>query len=101
MTDPVEQLVKAIRDSIEDQTFQKLTLGKFQTEPPPGGSTELAEVLQRDEVASVEHVYVRIVDLKTGPHLSFVYRYPDQDVTKNCLIPEGIATIRSWLGSSC
>ena len=114
MTDPVEQLVTAIRDSIDDQTFQKLTLGKFQTElppsqglrrdrvpPSPGGSTELAEVLQRDEVASVQHVYVRIVDLKTGPHLSFVYRYPNQDVTKNCLIPEGIATIRSWLGSSC
>lgn len=114
MTDPVEQLVTAIRDSIDDQTFLKLTLGKFHP-PSQGGSTELAEVLRRDrvppspadaglprnEVASLQHVYVRIVDLKAGPHLSFVYRYPNQDVTKNSLIPEGIATIRSWLGSSC
>jgi SAM-dependent methyltransferase len=84
MTDPVEQLVSAIRDSIADQTFQKLTLGKFQ-----------------NELAAVQHVYVRIVDLKTGPHLSFVYRYPNQDITKNSPIPEGIDIIIGWLGSTC
>src|SRR5215469_13978229 len=84
MTDPVEQLVSAIRDSIGDQTFQKLTLGKFQ-----------------NELAAVQHVYVRVVDLKTGPHLSFVYRYPTQDITRNSPIPEGIEIITGWLGSSC
>lgn len=84
MTDPVEQLVTAIRDSIDDQTFQKLTLGNF-----------------HNELATVQHVYVRIVDLKTGPHLSFVYRYPNQDITKNSLIPEGVEIIAGWLGSSC
>ena len=84
MTDPVEQLVTAISDSIDDQTFQKLTLGKFQT-----------------ELAAVQHVYVRVVDLKTGPHLSFVYRHPNQDITKNSPIPEGIEIIAGWLGSSC
>ena len=84
MTDPVEQLVTAIRDSIDDQTFQKLTLGQFQ-----------------NDLAAVQHVYVRIVDLKTGPHLSFVYRYPNQDITKNSPIPEGIEILAGWLGSSC
>lgn len=84
MTDPVEQLVTAIRDSIDDQTFQKLTLGKFQ-----------------NDLADVQHVYVRTVDLKTGPHLSFVYRYPNQDITKNSSIPEGIDIITGWLGSTC
>jgi SAM-dependent methyltransferase len=84
MTDPVEQLVTAIRDSIDDQTFQKLTLGKFQ-----------------NDLAEIQHVYVRIVDLKTGPHLSFVYRYPTQDITKNSSIPEGIDIITGWLGSTC
>jgi SAM-dependent methyltransferase len=84
MTDPVEQLVTAIRDSIDDQTFQKLTLGKFQ-----------------HDLAAVQHVYVRIVDLKTGPHVSFVYRYPNQDITKNSPIPEGIEILAGWLGSSC
>ena len=84
MSDPVEQLVTAIRDSIDDQSFQKLTLGNF-----------------HDELATVQHVYLRIVDLKTGPHLSFVYRYPSQDITKNSLIPAGIEIITGWLGSSC
>jgi Methyltransferase domain len=84
MTDQVEQLVTAIKGSIDDDTFQKLTLGKFQ-----------------NELAAVQHVYVRIVDLKTGPHLSFVYRYPNQDITKNSLIPEGIETLAGWLGSTC
>ena len=97
MTDPVEQLVTAIRDSIDDQTFQKLTLGKFQTGPPSPGDAEL----RRDELTNVQHVYVRIVDLKTGPHLSFLYRYPNQDITKNSPIPEGIEIITSWLGSTC
>jgi len=95
MTDPVEQLVTAIRDSIDDQTFQKLTLGKFQTGPP---SPAVAR-LRRDGVA-VQHVYVRIVDLRTGPHLSFVYRYPNQDITKNSPVPEGIEILVGWLGST-
>src|ERR1700740_1255633 len=95
MTDPVEQLVTAIRDSIDDQTFQKLTLGKFQTGP----ASPAAVGLRRDGVA-VQHVYVRIVDLRTGPHLSFVYRYPNQNITKNSPIPEGIALLAGWLGST-
>jgi SAM-dependent methyltransferase len=95
MTDPVEQLVTAIRDSIDDQTFQKLTLGKFQTGPPSPAER------RGDELTNVQHVYVRIVDLKTGPHLSFLYRYPNQDITKNSPIPEGIEIITSWLGSAC
>jgi hypothetical protein len=84
MIDPVAQLVTAIKASIQDQTFQKLTLGKFQ-----------------NELSAAKHVYVRLVDLKTGPNLSFVYRYPNQDITKNTPIPEGIALIAEWLGSSC
>jgi SAM-dependent methyltransferase len=84
MIDPVEQLVAAIRASIEDQTFQKLTLGKLE-----------------NELSSVRHVYVRLIDLKSGPHLSFVYRYANQDNTKNYSITDGIGLIAGWLGSSC
>jgi len=84
MIDPVEQLVTAIRASIEDQTFQKLTLGKLE-----------------NELSSVRHVYVRLIDLKTGPHLSFVYRSANQDITKNYSITDGIGLIAGWLGSSC
>ena len=82
--DPIEQLVAEIRSSIADQSFQRLTLGKL-----------------RDELSGVEHVYARVVDLKSGPQLSFVYRYPNEDVTKNYPVPDGIATIANWLGSVC
>ena len=85
MIDAVAQLVTAIKASIQDQTFQKLTLGKF----------------QNDRLSAVKHVFVRLVDLKSGPHLSFVYRYPDRDITKNTEILEGIDLIAGWLGSSC
>jgi SAM-dependent methyltransferase len=84
MIDPVAQLITAIKSSIQDQTFQKLTLGKFQ-----------------NELSTVKHVYVRLVDLKSGPHLSFVYRYPNHDITKNTFIPVGIDMVAGWLGSSC
>jgi SAM-dependent methyltransferase len=84
MTDPVKQLLATIKASIADQTFQKLTLGKFQ-----------------NELSSVRYVYVRLVDLKAGPHLSFVYRYSNQDITKNTSLPVGVSMVGNWLGSSC
>jgi len=95
MTDPVEQLITAIRDSIDDQTFQKLTLGKFEELPPASAG------LLPESLSGVQHVYVRMVNLKTGPHLSFVYRYPDHDITKNSQIAEGIDLVADWLGSTC
>jgi SAM-dependent methyltransferase len=82
--DPIEQLVLEIRSSIADQSFQKITLGKF-----------------RQDEEDLEHVYVRLVDLKSGPRLSFIYRYPDRDVTKNSPMNEGISAIAGWLGSNC
>jgi len=48
----------------------------------------------------VEHVYVRSVALKDGIRLSFVSRYPDHDLTQNHLIPDGVATVRDWLGKA-
>jgi hypothetical protein len=98
MTDPVEQLVTIIRNSIADQTFQRLTLGKFERELSP---TPATAGLAPDRISSIQHVYIRMVDLRAGPHLSFVYRYPNQDITKNRQVSEGIALIASWLGSTC
>jgi Methyltransferase domain len=80
----VEHLISEVRSSIADQSFQKITLGKF----------------RRDE-EGLQHVYARVIDLKSGPQLSFVYRYPNRDVTKNSPVGEGIATIAGWLGSTC
>ena len=82
--DPVAQFIAEIRSSVADQTFQRVTLGKF-----------------KNELSTLQHVYVRIVDLRAGPQLSLNYRYPNQDITKNSPVSDGITTIASWLGSSC
>jgi SAM-dependent methyltransferase len=80
----VNQFVETLDQSLGAQNFRKLTLGKL-----------------RGELSDAEHVYVRLVELNEGKRLSFVYRYPTNDVTKNYPIPEGLGLIRSWLGEGC
>jgi SAM-dependent methyltransferase len=80
---PVDIFLSNFQASLANESFRKLTLGKF-----------------RSHLAGVEHVYVRSVTLKEGIRLSFVSRYPDHDLTQNYLIPDGIATVRDWLGKA-
>jgi hypothetical protein len=79
----VDQFLEELRDSLANKSFRKLTLGKF-----------------RGEWSEVEHVYVRLIELNEGQRLSFVYRYPTNDLTKNYPIPDGIGLIRDWVGVS-
>jgi SAM-dependent methyltransferase len=81
---PVKQFLEELRESLANGTFRKLTLGKF-----------------RGECSEVEHVYARLVDLKEGQRLSFVYQYPTNDLTKNYSAPDAIGLVRDWLGESC
>jgi Methyltransferase domain len=80
----VNQFIEKLEQCLGEQNFRKLTLGKL-----------------RNELSDAEHVYVRLVELNEGKRLSFVYRYPTNDVTKNYPIPEAIGLIRSWLGEEC
>ncbi len=43
----------------------------------------------------LQKIIARLIDLKTGPHLSLTHRYPTRDVVKN--IP--VAAAASWLAS--
>jgi hypothetical protein len=81
--DPVDLFLSNFQASLADETFRKLTLGRFRGDP--GGP---------------EHVYVRVVTLKDGIRLSFVYRYPDHDLTRNFLVPEGVVRVQEWLGKT-
>jgi SAM-dependent methyltransferase len=78
------RLIDEIRASLTDETFRKVTLGKF-----------------RGDLALIEHVYVRKVNLKEGERLSFVYRYPDHDLTENHAFREGFALLADWIGNQC
>src|SRR3954462_15844977 len=80
----VNQFLEELEKSLATENFKKLTLGKL-----------------RDELSEAEHIYVRPVQLKEGKRLSFVYRYPSNDITKNYPVPEAIRLIGSWLGKAC
>ncbi|HET9375345.1 MAG TPA: SAM-dependent methyltransferase [Chthoniobacterales bacterium] len=80
----VSQFLESVEQSIAARDFRKLTLGKL-----------------RGELSNSEHIYVRLVQLKEGHRLTFVYRDPTSDITKNYPVPDGLALIRSWLGETC
>lgn len=69
-------------DSLADGTFVKLTLASYR-----GGDTAL------------KNVFVRPVELKDGPRLSFVYRYATRDVTKNFERHEAMELITDLIGA--
>src|SRR5688572_4639171 len=70
-------------DALHDGSFVKLTLGG------PCGARD-----------GPQNVFVRPVELKGGPRLSFVYRYPTRDVTKNFPADEAIGLLSDLLGAS-
>jgi SAM-dependent methyltransferase len=80
---PIELFIAYLEASLANESFRKLTLGKFKGSPD-----------------GVEHVYIRLVALKDGNRLNVVHRYPDRDLSKNYFFKEGIALVRSWLGNS-
>ncbi len=62
-----DRFTALVRTAIEQGTLVKLTLGK----PLPGADPTL------------RNLFVRPVTLKTGPHLSFLWRHATRDITKN------------------
>ncbi len=72
-----------LEDCLRNNTFVKLVLGKY-----------------HGQEAGLERISVRRLTLKDGESFSFLYRYPTRDITKNLLIPAGIATIRDLFSTS-
>lgn len=77
----LERFLSLLRSSIEQGTWVKLTLGKY-----------------RGAEAGLKNIFARPVVLKSGPHVSFVYRYETRDVTKNQIPAEALRTIEGLLG---
>jgi hypothetical protein len=53
---------------------------------------------KRDKSGELKNVFVKPVQLKTGLHFSFVYRYPTKDITKNYTQTESISLLRGMIG---
>lgn len=77
-----DRFLELLRAAVHDGTLHKLTLGKY-----------------RGPDATVRNVFVQPVTLKAGPHLAFVWRHTNRDVTKNLAPAEALADIERRLGT--
>lgn len=62
----LETLLTRFTESVEQNQFTKLTISD-----------------RRDKTKELKNVFIKPVALKQGLRLSFVYRYPTKDITKN------------------
>jgi len=79
---PQERFVALLNASVRDGSLVKLILGK-----PRGADKTLRNLL------------VRLVDLRGQPHVSFVWRHDQRDITKNHPPPEALGLVASLLGT--
>ncbi len=79
---PQQDFAARLAESVREGTFARLTLGK-----PSGGDPTLQKVL------------IRPVALKSGPHLSFVWRHDTRDLTRNLPPAEAVREIGRLLGA--
>jgi hypothetical protein len=78
-----DQFLVLLSKSIEQETFVKLVLAKYN-----GPEPDLLRIIARQ------------ITLRGERRLSFVYRYKTKDVTKNVEVAEGIAAIADVLGNA-
>jgi SAM-dependent methyltransferase len=80
--DDRDKFFAALDESLDSGNFIKLTLARY-----------------RGAEAGLKNVYVRPVELKGGPRLSFLYRYKTRDAVKNHTYEEGARLLRELLGA--
>ena len=76
-----ERFFATLNRAIDDESFEKLTLGKY-----------------RGNNATVKKLIIRPVTLKGGSHLSFLWRHDTQDITKNWKPKKALHEIDRLLG---
>ena len=79
--DELNRFMARLANSLEQATFVKLVLAKYQG-PEPG----------------LVRLIVRQLLLRDQPNLSFVHRYKTKDITQNLALPAGLELIRQQLG---
>ncbi len=79
----LDRFLEKLRSSLGTGAFVKLTLSGYRgTEP------------------GLRNVYARLVELRDGARLSFVWHYATRDVTKNLPPDEGVVAIAALLGDA-
>jgi SAM-dependent methyltransferase len=77
----VEKFIIEFAKSLENQTFVKMTLGKY-----------------KGVDAHLQRILIRLVEIKRGTRLFFLYRYDTRDTAKNFEFAEGVSIVRDLLG---
>ncbi len=81
MNDPnLQRLLLIIEESLSNTDFIKLTLSS-----------------KKDTSGELKNIYAKVVSVKAGTLLSFVFRYPAKDITRNYNFEEGLALINKSL----
>lgn len=87
-SNPLAQFLEKLTASLvmndaSELEFVKLSLGKY-----------------RGAEAALNKISVRVLAVKSQPHLSFVFHYQTKDVTKNFSFDEGFTKIKTYLDQS-
>ena len=77
----IEKFISALADSLEKQNFVKMTLGNYK-----GADEHLQKIL------------IRLVEVKKGERMFFLYRYDMRDTAKNFEFAEGVKKVSEVLG---
>lgn len=75
--DHFKVIIEEISKSFTENTLVKLVLSN-----------------KRNKNEQLNSVQIKKVTLKKGPHLSFVYKYPTQEMTKNYSLDESLQTLK-------
>jgi len=78
----IEKFVTSLVESLQDETFVKMTLGNYRGNDP-----------------HLQKLLIRLIKTKKGTRLFFLYRYRTRDTAKNFELEEGLVLIGKLLGS--
>ena len=76
----IPEFLNTLKSNIERNEFAKLTLGN-----------------KRNKSSELKNVFVKAAMLKSGLHLSCIYRYPTNDITKNYTVDEALLVFEELL----
>lgn len=76
------RFIVLLHAAVDEGTLVKLTLGKH-----------------RGADATLQNLFIRPVALKSGPHLTFVWRHATRDITKNLPPAAALATLEPLIGA--
>ena len=82
MADETGKFIKAFSQSLEAETFVKMTLGNY-----------------KGSVDHLQKILVRPVKTKSGPVIAFQTRYDTRETVRNMTLPESTSSVREYLTS--